>query len=379
MKRIFLVSIILLLASLPLPIDAAVTVTRDYWENGTYLLNNPNIVENINKTTYQSNKIPTIRYEINLGRKESSRIMFNIINVDTYIDTSKNIAIERFEIIYVVNDLKNPNLVGEKIFFSNCWLDPRCIESSRNTKIISVNAPGWEIVKYNESTTMILENKENKIFGNKIIVWVAIKEQNKFKRREFILYNREVIDFETTLTIDNNYEFTRFEPNLPYEFKSEKEIHSYADIWALERNSFVLSQHTIKNKIDFIVRLKGDDYEGQDLFQLKPEKVIEFDYSYDYQEDVNAKIVEENRESTNQTLEQIKEESRNSTNLALILFGFSVLISILSLICSLFPEKSKSIINRINFKKSNCYKSLNKFIKKHNGFKKIKKDTKKGK
>lgn len=365
MKRILLVSIILLLVLIPLPIDAAVTVTRDYWENGTYLLNNPNIVENINKTTCQSNKIPTITYEINLGRKESSRIMYNIINVDTYIDTNKNVAIERFEIIYVVNDLKNPNLVGEKIVFSNCLLDPRCIESSRNTKIISVNAPGWEIVKYSENIAgMILENKENKIFGNKIIVWVAIKEQNKFKRREFILYNRDVVDFESTITVDGTYEFTRFEPNLPYEFKPEEEIRSYADIWALERNSFVISQHIIKNKIDFIVRLKGGDYEGQDLFQLKPEKVIEFDYSYDYQEDINAKIVKENGESTNQTLQQIKEESRNSTNLALILFGISIIISLSSRISSFF-EKLKSIITWIKSKGSNCYESLSRFIEKY--------------
>jgi hypothetical protein len=360
MKKIFLISIIFIFIFVPLYVGAVM----GEWQDTDYLSKNPSVGESLDVAPHQFEDINTIKYDIDLGRKEKSRIIFSAINVDTYINTSKDTVIERFKITYYVDDITNPDLIGEKIFFNYCaGFDKKYIESCKNTKIVAVNAPGWEI--NNTSTFAALENKESKILGNIIYVWVAVKDQSKFKRREFSLYNRDVVDFKTSITIDDNYEFTRFEPSLPYEFKPEDELNSYVDLWDLERNSFVILQQIIKNKIDFVVRLSGDNYLGSNSFSYgKPKKVIEFNYSYDYQEDVNAKIVEENKNSTNSTLSQIKNESQKSIHWAIFLFVITFITSICSLYVSLFPKKSKHIINWSKYKVIHYYKLIGKFIEK---------------
>ena len=319
MKIIFLVSIILLLILIPLPINAAVTQTINYWENQDYLLNNTDIAKNINEIIKESNEIPKIKYEINLDRNEHRRIIGGGLYVETDIDVKQNLAIDKFEIDFYVDNVMNPNLIGESILFEILGQD-----FVKDMGIVAVNAPGWEITSWDQYAVM-LTNLENEIFGNKIFIWVAIKNQSNFKGREFFIKNRHILDFESKIKINEDYKFTQFSPNL----------------WEPYTESEIISQQVINNKINFFAL----------LYNVK-ERFIEFDYSYDYQEDINAKIVEENRKSTNQTLEQIKEESRNSTNLALKLFGISIIISILSFIIS-FYEKLKSIINWIKSKGSN--------------------------
>ena len=87
---------------------------------------------------------------------------------------------------------------------------------------------------------------------------------------------------------------------------------------------------------------KGSDYYGNDSHcGLVPEKIMVFDYTYEYQEDVNAKIVEENRKATEQTLVKIERSSKESSRLALTLFAISIFVSVVSLIISMYPKQFK--------------------------------------
>jgi len=134
------------------------------------------------------------------------------------------------------------------------------------------------------------------------------------------------------MQVEDDYEFTRFDPELPSRFKTKAEANSYEELFDLHSDSKIISEQIIKNKINFKGWLKGENYNGSDSFKgLIPEKIIEFNYTYDYQEDINKGIAKETKKATKLTLDKILIESKRSMRLALVLFGISIILWFISM------------------------------------------------
>ena len=223
------------------------------------------------------------------------------------------------------------NLIGESIFFS-ILSDQNTFIENEKVKVVAVKALGWKILKWENDNGLSLENVENKPFGHQILILVEIQEQSIWKGRNFKIYNRNSTLFETTMQVEDDYEFTRFDPELPTRFKTKAEANSYEDLLDLCSDSKIISEQIIKNKIKFRSWLKGKDYNGSNSFKgLIPEKIIEFNYTYDYQEDINKRIAKETKKATKLTLDKIVVESKRSMRLALVLFGLSIVLWFISM------------------------------------------------
>ena len=348
MKTSTFISIILLALITPRAVTAEALKATDYWEDSVYLSNNSELKKNIKESFAESKKFPKIIYTIDLGRKENERIVIGDIKIETSINIEKNSAIEKIKINYLVEKLKEPNLIGQNISFY-VSSDQNYIVGQKEIKIIAVKAPGWEISRF-DSDWILLENTKNELFGNQILILIEIQEQGNWKGRYFKIFNRNSILFEATMYIGDGYEFVRFDPELPTRFKTREEASSYEQLFELHGDSTIISEQIIKNKINFTSWLKGENYIGSQTFKgLMPKKIIEFNYTYDYQEDINKKVAEETEKATKITLDKIFAKSKESTCLALILFGLSLVLWLISML----KNRTARLIGKIldSFKK----------------------------
>lgn len=311
MKKILLLLVLALILLLPIESNAnpEKKKIKDLWQDESYPFESNSFQEFKKILPKKDKDILKIQYYIDLGRQKNSRIVFSGLNITTYIDTEKDIAFDHIQINFLDRDRTNPDLIGERLYLYQ--LTHLC---ANNIKIINVVAPGWSIIKHINHSSVLLENIENKYFGSQIDIVIEISEQSKFKGRDFKIFNRDAITFKSFTKIDNSHEFLWINLNLPHKFKPLTEVKKQEDLWDFYTESSIHSQNITKNIFSFFATLKGTDYTGGNSFSgLKPEKIIDFNYTYDYQEDTNKKIVE---------------ESNLATILALVLFGVSILFNI---------------------------------------------------
>lgn len=311
-------------------------------------------------------EITKIKYYIDLGRKENRRITLGSIKVRTTIDIEQNTAYEIIELHYVqeMMDISNvdsgkssverkfvPDLVGEHIYFHLETSDRNSGNWAKDLSIVSVEAHGWRITVHGSAKEIVLlEKLEDKPLGNRVYFACEIRNQDRYRGRQFDVYNRDVIGFDANIKISGDYEFIAFNPTLPYKSKAEDGTNSPEDYYDIYTDSKIMSNQVTRNKIHYSAWLQGNDYLGGDSHGgLVPEKLISFDYTYEYQEDVNAKIVEENKKATEQTLGKIEDTSVTSTWLAIGLFGISIVVSVCGVIISTHPVWFKSKISRIPY------------------------------
>ncbi|MCK4798195.1 MAG: hypothetical protein KAT05_12490 [Spirochaetes bacterium] len=299
---------------------------KNYYEDAEYLNNNTNIVDLINHTINEPKESSKIFYTIDLGRKEKWRPLIGEISSKSFINPIDDIALEIIEIHFFKTD--PPNLVDLKIFF-----DVSDRYYSENIRIVAISGQGWEINNISNSGMAIITNVEyKKYLSDYINIYVVINNQSKFKERSFKIYNRDAVYFNTEIKLDKLYEFKSFNYQLPYKLGSQEEIQTYKDYFDIYSDSIIFSNKIINNELVFNSYLQGDDYLGLNSFgEGIPKKIIDFSYSYDYQENTNAKIVEENRKST---------------SLAIKLFTASLIISLISLFCSFDLDKFKEKLQK---------------------------------
>lgn len=311
--KLLIICLFLLLLNTP-----EILAQKNFYEDTEYLNNNKNIKELIINTINEPKESSKILYIIDLGRKEKSRPLIGEISYKSLINPTDDIALEIIEIHFFKTD--PPNLVDLKIFF-----DVSDQYYSENIRIVAISGQGWEINKISNSATAVITNIEYKEYlSDYIKIVVEINNQSKFKERSFKIFNRDAVYFNTEIKLDKLYEFKSFNYQLPYKLGSQEEIQTYKNYFDIYSDSIVFSNKIINNELVFNSYLQGDDYLGLDSFgEGIPKKIIDFSYSYDYQENTNAKIVEENRKST---------------SLAIKLFTASLIISLISLLCTLYKK-----------------------------------------
>ncbi|MFK5968661.1 MAG: hypothetical protein QM487_00850 [Candidatus Marithrix sp.] len=288
-----------------------------------------NFIRKVHRDTSKS----YIKYQIAFVNKQNEPPLVSSIEINSHIDSEKNILFEAIKITYLPKRGYNfeAALKGEEI---NIYIDPFGVKN-QDISIVDISAPGWRINKNNNSAH--LTSLYDTLFNNTIHFILIVKNQNRYKRRIIDFYNLYGVDFYCKLNIDSSYNFTGFFPNLP--FPSRDLPTPMNDIYNSFGASLTKQNQVQNNRILYQGYFVSDVNYFDDLkfYGSPPKTQMQFSYGYDFIRNTNNLIVEENKRSTKYTLDEIIRSSKEATSIALILFAISILISI---IFHLYPKDS---------------------------------------
>ncbi|MCK4968395.1 MAG: hypothetical protein KAS12_05035 [Candidatus Aenigmarchaeota archaeon] len=336
---------LILLTMLNLSVCSAETtpILREKWHNEKLLKKYPEILKKTNFHWLFENNTDkkTIGYSIHLASKDKIRPIIASISIDTIIYPRNNYAIDEITIDYSGSGL------DKNIDFSDGCLS-WSIDNLMNLENFHLYAMDYpksakKISPKNDGQWQLFSNISSSApyeIGNIFKFLVLIENQNSYKRRQLRVFDREYVVFSTNIRLSSDeFEFASFNPNLP-DFKI---INSkLPDSMQKDNIPSQLKFEFSKYVINYEALLVSAKYVGNDkLFGKTPEIETIFDYSYDYDLNINKKTAVELKKSTETTLKKIQystartiknieEESNRSTYLALLLFGISVFIAIIT-------------------------------------------------
>ena len=287
-------------------------IQREKWHDEVLLKKYPEILKKTDFHWLFENNTDkkTISYSIYLASKDKIRPIIASISIDTIIYPKNNYAIDEITIDYSGAGLAN------NVAFSN-----GCLSWSID------NQRGWEnfhifAMDYPKSTKSLNSKNDNSLWrlfsnisnssfpevGNIFKFLILIENPNIYKRRQLRILDREYVAFSTNIRLGNNeFEFSSFNPNLP-DFKI---INSkLPDSIQKENIPRQFKLEFSKHVIDYEALLVSAKYEGNDqLFGKTPEIETIFDYSYEYDFDINKKTALALKNSTEKTLKNIQKST----------------------------------------------------------------------
>ena len=279
--------------------------------------------------------IPKLKYKIDLGRKQTSRKLTGFIDVQTYIDIEKNTAVDRIDLHFMVDDVTAPGLMGENIAFVVSG------DEAKSVEILHVSAPGWKfMISCNQ--WIYLENIREESFGSIVVVFVLVKDQDKFKGRSFEIFNRNALQFDALIKLSEGYNFLSFDETLPYDTPRREDVKTLEDTLISYTKSSVTSKQITMDTVKLCSRLIGSDYHGNEKIGSNiPKKVIKCGYTYDYQEDINARIVKESASQLKKTLLAIQETSQEALTTSQWWSCLAIGITVILFFVSILPPISR--------------------------------------